>query len=127
MVFFLINAALSISLRMMLYLRYVIDTGPVSFLAKVSVKHVFRLLSIHPADRHLCVIQWDKSIYLNTVHAGLDLLLNFSIFSLTYFPGLSSSMESPLFYIISAIYGCRSALRHSQMFDKNLGFFWLLR
>ena len=94
MVFFLINAALSISLRMMLYLRYVIDTGPVSFLAKVSVKHAFRLLSIHPADTHSCVIQWDESIYLNTVHVGLDLLLNFSIFYLTYFPAAWSPLCS---------------------------------
>ena len=40
--------------------------GPHTLLAKLNIKSAFRLLPVHPADRHLLGIEWRNSIYLDT-------------------------------------------------------------
>ena len=44
----------------------ILESGPNSFLAKVNIKHAFRLLPIHPADRYLLTMEWNQSIYIDT-------------------------------------------------------------
>ena len=44
----------------------ILESGPNTLLAKVDIKHAFRLLPIHPADRHLLTIEWNQSIYIDT-------------------------------------------------------------
>ena len=47
-------------------INQIIDTGPNTLLAKLDIKHAFRLLPIHPADRHLLAMKWRQSIYVDT-------------------------------------------------------------
>ena len=44
----------------------IIQLGPNSLLAKLDIKSAFRLLPVHPADRHLLGMEWRNSIYLDT-------------------------------------------------------------
>ena len=44
----------------------ILESGPNTLLAKVDIKHAFRLLPIHPADRHLLTMEWNQSIYIDT-------------------------------------------------------------
>ena len=44
----------------------IIETGPNSLLAKVDIKHAFRLLPVHPTDRHLLTMEWKQSLYIDT-------------------------------------------------------------
>ena len=44
----------------------IIETGPNTVLAKVDIKHAFRLLPIHPADRHLLAMEWKDQVYVDT-------------------------------------------------------------
>ena len=37
----------------------------IPFFTKVNIKHVFCLLPVHPADRHL-TMEWKQSIYIDT-------------------------------------------------------------
>ena len=39
--------------------------GPHTLLAKVDIKSAFRLLPVHPADRHLLAMEWDNRIYID--------------------------------------------------------------
>lgn len=34
-------------------------------LAKIDIKSAFRLLPVHPADRHLLAMRWDQHIFIN--------------------------------------------------------------
>ena len=34
--------------------------------AKIDVRNAFRLLPIHPADRHLLAIEWEGKLYIDT-------------------------------------------------------------
>ena len=34
-------------------------------MAKIDIKNVFRLLPVHPADRHLLAMEWDKRLYID--------------------------------------------------------------
>ena len=43
----------------------ILESGPDTLLAKVDIKHAFRLLPVHPADRHL-TIEWKQPIYTDT-------------------------------------------------------------
>jgi len=40
--------------------------GPGTLLAKIDIKSAFRLLPVHPADRHLLAMKWKKQLYINT-------------------------------------------------------------
>ena len=42
-------------------IKKIIETGPNTLLAKVDIKHAFRLLPVHPADRHLLTMEWKQS------------------------------------------------------------------
>ena len=47
-------------------IKKIIETGPNTLLAKVDIKHAFRLLPVHPADRHLLTMEWKQSLYIDT-------------------------------------------------------------
>ena len=42
------------------------QTGHGTLLAKINNNSAFRLLPVHPADRHLLSMRWDKNIYIDT-------------------------------------------------------------
>ena len=44
----------------------ILELGPNTLLAKLDIKSAFRLLPVHPADRHLLAMEWQKSIYVDT-------------------------------------------------------------
>ena len=46
--------------------RLILNAGPGALLAKMDVKHAFRLLPVHPADRHLLVMSWKDNIFIDT-------------------------------------------------------------
>ena len=37
-----------------------------TLLAKIDVKSAFRLLPVHPLDRHLLAMDWDRNLYIDT-------------------------------------------------------------
>ncbi|XP_065917618.1 uncharacterized protein [Dysidea avara] len=41
-------------------------TGRGALLAKIDIKSAFRLLPVHPADRHLLSMRWKKQIFVDT-------------------------------------------------------------
>ena len=41
-------------------------TGCNTLLAKVDIKNAFRLLPVHPSDRHLLAMEWNQQIYIDT-------------------------------------------------------------
>lgn len=47
-------------------IRHILDMGPGALLAKMDVKHAFRLLPVHPADRHLLAMCWKGDIFIDT-------------------------------------------------------------
>ena len=40
--------------------------GQGNLLAKIDIKSAFRLLPVHPADRHLLAMHWDHNLYIDT-------------------------------------------------------------
>ena len=46
--------------------NHIIELGPRILLAKMDIKSAFRLLPVHPSDRHLLAMQWTKGIYIDT-------------------------------------------------------------
>ena len=44
----------------------ILQLGRNTLLAKIDIKSAFRLLPVHPADRHLLGMEWRKFIYLDT-------------------------------------------------------------
>ena len=40
--------------------------GPGTLLAKIDIKSAFRLIPVHPADRHLLAMEWRGGIYIDT-------------------------------------------------------------
>ena len=44
----------------------VASLGPGSLLAKIDIKRAFRLIPVHPADRHLLAMRWRDGIYIDT-------------------------------------------------------------
>ena len=44
----------------------IIQLGPGALLAKIDVRNAFRLLPIHPADRHLLAMEWEGKLYIDT-------------------------------------------------------------
>lgn len=45
---------------------HILRFGPGTFLAKMDVKNAFRLLPVHPADRHLLAMKWGNKIFIDT-------------------------------------------------------------
>ena len=45
---------------------HIIELGPRTLLAKMDIKSAFRLLPVHPSDRHLLAMEWNKGIYIDT-------------------------------------------------------------
>ena len=46
-------------------IRQILAFGPGTLLAKIDIKSVFRLLPVHPANRHLLAMQWNNQIYID--------------------------------------------------------------
>jgi len=47
-------------------LEQICTIGPGTLLAKIDIKSAFRLLPVHPADRHLLAMKWKKQLYIDT-------------------------------------------------------------
>ena len=45
---------------------HILNTGTGTLLAKIDIKHAFRLLPVHPADRHLLAISWKGDLFIVT-------------------------------------------------------------
>ena len=44
----------------------IVALGPGTLLAKIDVKSAFRLIPVHPADRHLLAMEWKGGIFIDT-------------------------------------------------------------
>ena len=44
----------------------VLQLGPNTLLAKIDIKSAFRLMPVHPADRHLLAMEWRNGVYFDT-------------------------------------------------------------
>ena len=40
--------------------------GKGALLAKVDIKHTFRLIPVHPVDCHMLVMEWKSGVYIDT-------------------------------------------------------------
>ena len=47
-------------------IRHILTLGPGALIAKLDIKDAFRLLPIHPSDRHLLAMHWNSAIYIDT-------------------------------------------------------------
>ena len=47
-------------------IKHILTTGPGTLLAKVDIKNAFRLLPVHPADRHMLATKWNNQVYIDT-------------------------------------------------------------
>ena len=47
-------------------IQKILELGTNTLLAKIDIKNAFRLLPVHPADRHLLAMEWRKHIYIDT-------------------------------------------------------------
>ena len=47
-------------------IREIITLGRGTLLAKIDIKSAFRLLPVHPADRHLLAMEWQGSLFIDT-------------------------------------------------------------
>ena len=45
---------------------HILNTGIGTLLAKIDIKHAFRLLPVHPADRHLLAMSWKGDLFIDT-------------------------------------------------------------
>lgn len=48
------------------------QSGPNTLLAKVDIKSAFRLIPVHPADRHFLAMKWKDNIYIDGCLPYLD-------------------------------------------------------
>ena len=46
--------------------QQILTLGPGALLAKIDIKSAFRLLPVHPADRHLLGMKWNGEVYLDS-------------------------------------------------------------
>ena len=44
----------------------ILELGPNTLMAKIDIKSAFRLLPVHPADRHLLAMEWRNKIFIDT-------------------------------------------------------------
>ena len=47
-------------------INHILSMGPGALLAKIDIKHAFRLLPVHPADRHLLAMCWKGDLFIDT-------------------------------------------------------------
>lgn len=47
-------------------ISHILNLGQGTLLAKIDIKQAFRLLPVHPADRHLLAMRWKDSIFIDT-------------------------------------------------------------
>ena len=47
-------------------ISHFINFGPGTFLAKIDIKHAFRLLPVHPVNRHVLAMHLNNNIYIGT-------------------------------------------------------------
>ena len=46
--------------------QHILKLGVGTLLAKIDIKSAFRLLLVHPADRHLLLMRWNDCIFIDT-------------------------------------------------------------
>ena len=46
-------------------INQILSLGKGTMMAKIDIKSAFRLLPVHPADRHLLMMNWNNSIYID--------------------------------------------------------------
>ena len=46
-------------------IEHIVSMGQGALLAKIDVQSAFRLLPVHPADRHLLGMQWKGNVYID--------------------------------------------------------------
>ena len=46
-------------------INQILSLGRGTMMAKIDIKNTFRLLLVHPADRHLLMMSWNNSIYID--------------------------------------------------------------
>ena len=67
-----VNAGISTDLCSLTYvtienaIQRILSLGPHSLLAKIDIQSAFRLIPVHPTDRHLLAMQWDNYIFIDT-------------------------------------------------------------
>lgn len=44
----------------------ILELGPEALLAKIDIKSAFRLIPVHPADRHLLAMEWEGKVLIDT-------------------------------------------------------------
>ena len=44
----------------------ILELGSNTLMAKIDIKSAFRLLPVHPADRHLLAMEWQNKIFIDT-------------------------------------------------------------
>ena len=47
-------------------IRKILTLGPGALLAKIDIQSAFRLIPVHPADRHLLAVEWNNKVYIDT-------------------------------------------------------------
>ena len=47
-------------------IKEIIQLGRGALLEEIDIKSAFRLLPVHPADRHLLGMRWNDSVYIDT-------------------------------------------------------------
>ncbi len=47
-------------------IQAILTLGPGTLLAKVDIQSAFRLIPVHPADRHLLAMKWNNSMFIDT-------------------------------------------------------------
>lgn len=47
-------------------IRKILALGPGTLLAKIDIKSAFRLIPVHPCDRHLLAMEWKGGVYIDT-------------------------------------------------------------
>ena len=75
----------------------ILRSGPNTLLAKIDIKSAFRLLPVHPADRHLLAMEW-KTVFslMRAYRSGWGQHPSSSTFSLTCYPGSPRREDTPL-------------------------------
>ena len=73
-------------------ISHIITFGPGTLLAKIDIKHAFRLLPVHPTDRHILAMCWNNNIYIDT----------YLPFDLRSAPKLFNNLAALLSWIVEA-------------------------
>ena len=47
-------------------IQKIVELGPHALLAKIDIKSAFRLIPVHPADRHWLAMEWEGKILIDT-------------------------------------------------------------